>query len=142
MIELNFTLVIQLAIVLFLMVILSKVVFGPFLAFLQQRKDRVEASEIKARELQQRTEELMERYQDTISSAQAQGTAIREQIRKEGLAKEMEILQKAMEEANRFIGDMKGKLQEETEIARAKFRVQAQSLSREIAEKILGRPIS
>jgi len=141
MIELNLTLIIQLAIVLSLMGILSQVLFKPFLSILQERKDRVEGSEKKARELQLRTEELMERYRESIAAAQAQGATIREEIRKESLAAEMEILQKAMEKANHSIQQIKTKISEETMAARTGLKIQAQNLSREIAEKILGRSL-
>ena len=141
MIELNFTVILQLAIVLILVVALSNIVFKPFLGVLQERRDWVEGAEKKARELQQRMEELMERYRDTLATAQAQGANIREEIRKESLAREMEILQKAMDEANRFLGEMKTKVQEESQTARASLRLHAQNLSREIAEKVLGRTI-
>jgi F-type H+-transporting ATPase subunit b len=141
MIELNFTVIFQLAILLILMVALSKILFNPFLRVLQERRDWVEGAEKKARELQQRTEELWERYRDSMSAAQAQGAAIRDEIRKEGLSKETEILQKAMEEANRFLEGMKAKIQEEGQAARAGLRLQAQNLSREMAEKMLGRSI-
>jgi len=141
MIELNFTLIFQLAIVLILMVALSSLVFKPFLRVLQERRDWVEGAEKKARELQQRTEELMERHRDSVSAAQAQGASVREEIRKEGLAREAEILQEAQEGANRFLDEMKGKIQEESQAARVGLRIQAQSLSREIAAKMLGRNI-
>ena len=141
MIELNITVIFQLAIVLILRVVLTNIVFKPFLGVLQERKDWVEGAERKARELQQRSEELMEKYRDTMAAAQAQGANIREEIRKESLAKEMEILQRAMDEANRFLEGMKGRIQEETQTARASLRLQAQNLSREIAEKMLGRTL-
>jgi F-type H+-transporting ATPase subunit b len=141
MIDLNFTVIFQLAIVLILMVALSNLVFKPFLRVVQERKDWIEGAEKKARELRQRSEELMERYQDSMSAAQAQGASIREEVRKEGLSREAEILQKAMEEANQFLEEMKGKIQEESENARAGLRLQAQTLSREMAGKMLGRTI-
>lgn len=142
MIELNFTLIFQLAIVFFLMVVLSKMVFKPFLGVLQGRRDWVEGAERKARELQQRTEELMEQYRESMAAAQAQGANIREEIRKESLAREMEILQRAMEGANGFLGEMKSEIQQETQTARASLRMHAKNLSREIAEKILGRGLT
>jgi len=141
MIELNLTMIIQLAIVLTLMVILSQIFFKPFLGILQERKNRVERDENGAREFQQRTEELMERYREAIAAAQAQGAAIREEIRKESLAKEMEILGKAMKEANRLIQEMKMKISEEMGAARVGLQFQAQNLSHEIAEKVLGRSL-
>jgi F-type H+-transporting ATPase subunit b len=141
MIELNLTVIFQLAIVLILMVALSGMVFKPFLRVLQERRDWVEGAEKKARELQQRTEELMERHRDSMSAAQAQGASVREEIRKEGLAREADILQKALEEANRFLEEMKGKIQEESQAARAGLRFHARNLSREIAAKLLGRGI-
>lgn len=139
MIELNFTMVIQLAIVLSLMVILTKIVFRPFLGILQERRDRVEGAQKRARELQKRTAELMERHREAIFEAQAQAATTREKIRQESLAQEMEILRKSVEEANRLIQEMKMKIDQETEMARDSLRIQAQNLSREIAEKVFGR---
>jgi F-type H+-transporting ATPase subunit b len=139
MIDLNLTLIIQLFIVLSLVIILSQIVFKPFLAILQERKDRVKRAEEQARDLQHRAEELMERYRESIAAAHGQGATIREKIRKESLAKEMKILQKAMEEANRMIQEIKVKITDEMEAARAGLQSRAQILSREIAERILGR---
>jgi len=141
MIDLNFTVIFQLAIVLILMVALSNLVFKPFLRVVEERKDWIEGAEKKARALQQRSEELMERYQDSMSAAQAQGASIREEIRKEALSNEAQILQKAMEEGNQFLEEMKGKIREESQKAKAGLRLQAQTLSREMAEKMLGRSI-
>ena len=141
MIELNGTLIFQLVIVLILIVALGNMVFKPFLRILQERRNWVEGAERKARELQQRTQELMEQYREAMAAAQAQGSSIREEIRKESLAKEMEILQKAMEETNQFLGRMRTQIQDEGQTARASLRLQAQDLSQEIAEKILGRAI-
>ena len=142
MIELDRTVILQLAIVLFLMVILSTIVFKPFLKVLQERRDWVDGAEKKAKELQQRTEELTEKYRQAMAAAQAQGANIREEIRKESLAREMEILQRAMKGASGFLGEMKAKIQEETRVARGSLRLHAANLSREIAEKILGRGLS
>jgi F0F1-type ATP synthase membrane subunit b/b' len=141
MIDLNFTVIFQLAIILILMIALADFLFKPFIGVVQGRRDWVEGAERKARELQQRMEELMERYRDAIAAAQAQGANLREGIRKESLAREMEILRKASEEAGGFLEEMKKKIREETELARATLRLQAQNLSRQIAEKILGRAI-
>ena len=141
MIDLNLTLIIQLFIVLTLVVILSQIVFKPFLATLQERKDRVKRSEEQARDLQHRAEEQMERYRESIAAAHAQGATIRDRIRKESLAKEMEILKKAMEEANRIIQDIKVRIADEMEAARAGLQSRAKDLSREIAGRILGRSI-
>ncbi|MDH4265038.1 MAG: ATP synthase F0 subunit B, partial [Deltaproteobacteria bacterium] len=142
MIDLNLTLIIQLAVVLSLIVILSQIAFKPFLSLLQARKERIEGAEKRARELQQQAEKLIERYREAISAAQAQGATIREEIRQESLAKEMEILQKTMAEANQVIEDMKKKIAEETGLARKDLQLQARNLSREIAERILGRNLA
>ncbi len=142
MIDLNFTIIIQLAVVLSLMVILSQVAFKPFLTLLEARRERIEGAEARTREIEQRAEKLIEQYREALSAAQAQGATIREELRRESLAKEMEILQKAMEEATQIIKEMKIKIAEETGLARAQLRLQAQNLSREIAARILGRPLS
>ena len=141
MINLNYTIIIQLAIVLGLMVILSKIVFNPFLAVLQKRKDQIDGAEKKALELQQRANELLERYREAMAAAQAQGATILETIRKESLAKETEILQKAMEDSNQMIRQIQQRISAEIEEARTDLQMKTQTLSREIAEKVLGRSL-
>jgi len=141
MIELNFTLIIQLVIVLSLMAILTQILFKPFLNVLQERRNRIEGAEKRAKDLQQQAEELIERYREAIASGQAQGAGIRDEIRKTSLAEETEILQKAMDEANRLIQEVKTRISEEARAARIDLRLQAQNLSREITEKILGRSV-
>lgn len=141
MIELNFTLIIQLIIVLSLMGILTQTLFKPFLGVLQERRNRIEGAEKRAKDLQQQAEQLIERYREAIASGQAQGAGIRDEIRKTSLAQETEILQKAMDEANRLIQEVKTRIGEEARAARTDLRLQAQSLSREITEKVLGRRI-
>lgn len=141
MIELNLTVIIQLVIVLSLMGILTQIVFKPFITVLQERKNRIDGAEQRARELQQQADELVERFREAIAAAQAQGATIRDGIRKTSLAEEMAILQKAMDEANRVIQEIKGKIAEDARVARADLRSQAQNLSRQITEKILGRSV-
>jgi F-type H+-transporting ATPase subunit b len=141
MIELNLTLIIQLVIVLTLMGILTQILFKPFLNILQERRDRIEGAEKRAKDLQQKAEELIERYREAIAAGQAQGAGIRDEIRKTSLAEETEILQKAMDEANRLIQEVKARIAEEAQAARGDLRLQAQNLSREITEKILGRSV-
>ena len=141
MIELNFTLIIQLVIVLSLMAILTQILFKPFLSVLEERRTRIEGAEKRAKVLQQQAEELIERYREAIASGQAQGAGIRDEIRKTSLAEETEILQKAMDEANRLIQEVKTRISEEARAARIDLRLQAHNLSREITEKILGRSV-
>jgi F-type H+-transporting ATPase subunit b len=141
MIELNLTLIIQLVIVLTLMGILTQILFKPFLKVLEERRGRIEGAEKKAKDLQQQAEELIERYREAISAGQAQGAGIRDEIRKTSLAEETEILQKAMDQANRLIQEVKARIAEEAQAARADLRLQARTLSREITEKILGRGV-
>ncbi len=142
MINLNLTMLVQLAILLALMIILSQVAFRPFLGLLQARKDRIEGEERQARELKDRTQQMMDRYREAIAAAQAKGAGMREEMRKESMSQESSILQKAMQEAGQLMDKMKAKISEETEAAKSGLRAQAQNLSREIAEKILGRNLS
>ncbi len=139
MIDLNHTLIIQLAIVLGLMAFLSQLAFKPVLRVLQARRDHITEADQKANELQGRAQQLMERHRETLAAAHAQGTMIREEIRKESLAQETEILQKTVEEANQIIRDIRNRISAETETARADLQSKAHTLSREIAQRVLGR---
>jgi F-type H+-transporting ATPase subunit b len=121
--------------------ILTQILFKPFLGVLQERRTRIEGAEKRAKDLQQQAEELIERYREAIAAGQAQGAGIRDEIRKTSLAEETEIQQKAMDQANRLIQEVKARIAEEARAVRTDLRLQAQNLSREITEKILGRSV-
>jgi F-type H+-transporting ATPase subunit b len=142
MIDLNVTMLVQLAILLALLIVLSQVAFRPFLGLQQARKERLDSEEKQARDLKERSQQMMERYREAIAAAQAKGAAMREEMRKESMAQESTILQKAMQEAGQLMEKMKARISQETEAAKSGLRLQAQTLSREIAEKILGRNLS
>lgn len=141
MIELNFTLIIQLIVVLVLMIILSQMAFKPFLQLIQARSKWLHNMEKKTREFKQQAEKMMEKYQEAITAALAQGAAIREEVRQESLRREMEILKQAREEANLLLREMKIKINQETEAAKSELQKRARELSQEIVEKILGRSL-
>ncbi len=142
MIDLNGTMLVQLAMLLVLLIVLSQVAFRPFLGLLDARKERLNSEEQQARDLKDRTQQMMERYRETMAAAHSKGAAIREEMRKESMAQESSILQKAMQEGGQLMEKMKARISQETEAAKSGLRVQAQNLSREIAEKILGRNLS
>jgi F-type H+-transporting ATPase subunit b len=141
MIDLNLTLIIQLAVVLTLMVVLTRILFKPFLQVLEERRNRIEGAEKRARDLQQEADRLIERYREAIAAGQAQGAGIRDEIRKTSLTEEAEILRKAMEESARLIREMKARIAADAQSAREDLRLQARNLSREITAKVLGRAI-
>ncbi|MCX5906142.1 MAG: hypothetical protein NTY64_02865, partial [Deltaproteobacteria bacterium] len=101
----------------------------------------IDGAEKKALELQQRANELLERYREAMAAAQAQGATILEGIRKESLAKESEILQKARVDSNQMIRQIQQRISAEIEEARTDLQMKTQTLSREIAEKVLGRSL-
>lgn len=141
MIDLNLTLIIQLAVVLTLMVVLTRILFKPFLQILEERRNRIEGAEKRARDLQQEADRLIERYREAIAAGQAQGAGIRDEIRKTSLTEEAEILRKAIEESARLIREMKARIAADAQSAREDLRLQARNLSREITAKVLGRAI-
>ncbi len=141
MVSLDYSLGIQIINFLLLIWILNVLLYKPILGMIEKRKQRFAESEAEVKRLQQTVEEKMAAYEEKLRQAKAAA-----------LDEKNEIIRQGSEEAKAIIdavrGQIPGMMEEfhkrmEGEIGSAKgiLAQQAQGLSVEIAEKVLGRSI-
>jgi len=140
-VSLDYSLGIQIINFLLLIWILNVLLYKPILGMIEKRKQRFAESEAEVKRLQQTVEEKMAAYEEKLRQAKAAA-----------LDEKNEIIRQGSEEAKAIIdavrGQIPGMMEEfhkrmEGEIGSAKgiLAQQAQGLSVEIAEKVLGRSI-
>jgi F-type H+-transporting ATPase subunit b len=140
-IQLDYTLLIQMANFLVLLLILNKFLYKPILNLLDERRRRLEDSEKLVSDLKEKTSRQWEQYEAELQRARISALAEREKLKAEGSEAERKLLEEAREQASKLMHEARRRLDEESQKAREVLKAQAQTLGLEMAEKILGRQL-
>jgi F-type H+-transporting ATPase subunit b len=140
-INLDWTLVIQMGNFVVLLLILNRFLYKPILNILDERKRRIEDSEKSVKELGDRTAQQWETYQRQLQEAKVSANAEKERLKGAGLDAERKLLEQARAEAARAVEEARGRLHVEMAKAKETLRTQADGLAVDIAQKILGRSL-
>ena len=141
MISLNLTLLIQMGLFLTLMLILNRLVFRPMVALLEEREKRIKEPGADAKGMEAEIERMRLLYEATLNETKLKAIEERNRLRKEGADKEQEIIKEAYKAAEETISEVKGKIEKDLASAREILRKEAESLSSNVAVKLLGRSV-
>ena len=141
MLEFNFTFFVQLINFLVLVAILNWLLVRPAMKIINERRNRVEGSNEETRLLLEEVEKNTAEYQQRLSEARILANSEKEKLRQEGSQQEAEIVRKAREEARIMLEEMKSSIERESLDAKNTMRNEIEALSRDIAEKVLGRGV-
>ncbi|HYY25662.1 MAG TPA: ATP synthase F0 subunit B [Candidatus Udaeobacter sp.] len=142
MISLDYSIIYQILLFLVLWIILSKVLFRPYLHLLEERERRTIGAQHDSTELEREGARLRAQYEEQIARAQAAGYTAKEAIVQEGRQQREKLLGQAREMAMNMLEGVRrevdSQMQRERQLAVAEARIVAQ----EMANKILGRPVA
>ena len=142
MIQVNFTLFIQLINFLVLLFILNVLLYQPIMAKMREREAQIKKDQEKAAELDQRVQDQENRHQEELAKAKQTAAQEKNVLLAEAKQKEAAILDKARAEAARIVDDMKSAIQADADQVRQTLKTEMTPLADSISEKILGRPVS
>jgi F-type H+-transporting ATPase subunit b len=135
-------LVYQIILFLILWVILSKILFHPYLALLDERERKTAGTLREAADLEREGERLRAEYEEKIAQAQAAGYAAKEAIVKEANEQREKLLAQAREEAARVLEKTREEVRAQLEKERQLAAAEAVNIARDMVSKILGRTIA
>lgn len=141
MIEVDYTVVIQVVAFLILWFLLSRLLFRPFLALLEERERRTEGVKAETSSLVDEGERLRAEYERGIKSAWDEASAVKETIVAEGRQAREQLLAHAREETARLIDTVRAEILREMQKGRELAVREAEGIARQMEEKILGRKI-
>ena len=141
MVELNYTVWIQMANFLVLIVILNFLLYKPVLKIIEKRNQKIEDSKERVRSLDETIERKMAQYEEQIRQARTAAATQRDAIRDEGTERGKEIIDAVREDISNHLEKFKVQLHKETDDARTSLREQTRMIAREISEKVLGRGV-
>ncbi|MDL1970867.1 MAG: ATP synthase F0 subunit B [Candidatus Desulfofervidaceae bacterium] len=125
-----------------LIFIMNALLYRPIREAIKKRAERFKQDEDEISRLKTEAEEKLRSFQEAIEEAKKIGLEKREALRQEGQGEEKQLLEQVYKEVEEQLAKVKAEIAKDIEAAREKLKGQAKAFSVEIAEKILGRPIS
>ncbi|OGQ05912.1 MAG: hypothetical protein A3F82_05730 [Deltaproteobacteria bacterium RIFCSPLOWO2_12_FULL_44_12] len=135
------TIFIQLSIFLVVLLTLTHFVFKPVLKIIHLRKAKTEGDRKKIEEMTQKTDALMKEYEKKIQEAKQDAFKMKETIRKEGDEQGQRIVHEAKQASLSQIEKIKKEMEIARQNATSQLELQAKTLGKMIAEKVLGRSL-
>lgn len=124
-----------------LVLVLNLFLYKPLRAVLAKRREEIESSRERTGAVDQQVQEKVAQYEARLRDAKAEVGAKRAELVKEAQAEETTVLDKARAEAAVSVASIRERIAKESADARTMLRQQAQVLSGDICEKILGRSL-
>lgn len=141
MISIDWTILVQFLNFVILMAVLNLILYRPLRNMLQGRRETIDASHGKARDLEAQINEKMARYEEKLQAAKQKGNQEKVALRQAAAAEEAGLLGRAREDANERLQVVKQQVSEAAAVARKQLQGDAEGLAGEIASKILGRAL-
>lgn len=138
MIDINFTVLIQLVNFLIVLVGLNALLIRPIREIIKQRQDKMSGLLGDSEQFASAADEKLTNYETTLAEARAAAIAERDTIKEAGLAAEAEILSKATKEAQDSIAASREQIRADVQKAMDVLTGQVGALADKATAKVLG----
>jgi F-type H+-transporting ATPase subunit b len=141
MVDLNYTLLVQLANFLFLIIVLNALLLKPVLKHLAQRDGKISSSHEEARANAERAEEMLAGFERELADTRVKAKQIYNSLQQEGLAEQRARLGEGKAKAQQMIEKAQAEIEGDAARAREILNKEMEKLPRVIASKLLGRTL-
>jgi len=124
-----------------LVLVLNVMLYKPLRGILDKRRLEIETASERVAAVDQVVQEKVALYEAGLRAAKAEAGARRAELLKEAQAEESALTEKARKEATVSLESLRERISRESVEARELLRKQADALSGQICEKILGRSL-
>lgn len=139
MVNLDYTLFIQIANFLILIVLLNLLLYKPILGVIDKRKRQLSFSDEEIRRLKAAMEEKMASYEQKLQAAKQEALRQKNDLVREANDQAKGIVDAVRGEIPQLLETFHAQVQQEVSQAKEVLESQGQRIAREIAEKVLGR---
>ena len=142
MIDIDWTLFVQILNFLVLVFLLNVVLFRPIRKIIQARQARLASFEEDITGLADNQQGILGRVDEQLTAARREGLGLREGLRQEGSQAENSLLEQVKKEVDAQWTKVEAKIKKDVGKAREALSAQAQDFAMALATKILGRKLS
>jgi F-type H+-transporting ATPase subunit b len=140
-VSIDYTVILQIINFLLLIFILNLLLYKPIMGILEKRQKQFDDSQEEIRRLNQDVEKKMLEYEEKSRQAKLAAMELKNQAMAEGMEKAKALIDSVRGEIPKIVESFNEKLGKEVDEARKILTGQSQKISREIAEKVLGRGV-
>jgi len=140
-VDIDLTVLIQLALFLLLGLALTRLVFRPYLGLRAERARNIEGVREEAVKLGADSETKLVAYEEQITRTRKEAAAGRLQVRQQGEQRAATMLAEAQQRATAKLEAARQKLEKSTQAAELSLRTRADAIARVAASKLLGREV-
>jgi F-type H+-transporting ATPase subunit b len=140
-IEINWTIWVQLVNFFLLLGVLHVLLYRPLLRVLDRRKEALEGSRGRIAELEAQISQKMAAYQAQLHEAKLRGGQEKTALRQQAAREEAQLLANAHQQAAERLQILKSSVASEADAARQALRKGTEALAGQIASKVLGRGV-
>jgi F-type H+-transporting ATPase subunit b len=141
MLKIDYTLFIQIANFLFLLIVLNLILYRPIRNILRQRRAEMESLDHRITDLEDRAAGYSHELDESMIRARREGSEEKESIRHACLEEEKGMTREATGKAGDKIEEARKEIEQKLIAARQSLENEVAAFSRELAEKILGRSV-
>lgn len=141
MIDINVSLLYQLANFLVLLIALNYTLFKPIRQVMQEREQGISSSISDAKAAQERMQNLLEQYNVSLAEAKQKAAATFNGIYQQGLDEQRNVVSAERAKATDMLDKARADVAAASNAARAELKKEAERLSQEITSKLLGRAV-
>ena len=142
MIDIDWTLFVQILNFLVLVFLLNLVLFRPIRKIIQARQARLASFEENIAGLADNQQGILGQADEQLTAARREGLGLREGLRQEGSQAENSLLEQVKKEVDAQWTKVEAKIKKDVGKAREALSAQAQDFAMALATKILGRKLS
>lgn len=141
MIDINYTLLIQIANFIVLMIALNFILFRPIRAIMREREQGISGAFFEAKAAQDRVQALLEKYNISHADAKQKSASAYNAIYQQGIEAQRDMIAKERAKATELLDKAKSEISAASSAARAELAKEAERLSQDITTKLLGRAV-
>lgn len=142
LIDLDGTVFVQFGLFLVLFIVLSQILWKPFLKLRDARQAGMGGARVEAEGMSAKSRALTEKYDRRVAETKAKAADERAKLRSTAATREHEILDAARTKAQAAQGAARKQIQEQAAAAKAQLEVEAAALAKVVAKRVLGREVA
>jgi len=142
MISLDISILYQVILFIFLLLVLNKILFKPYLVLLDERERRTSGAQHDSVDLEREGAQLRAQYEEKIAQGHSTAGAERERILQVARAEREKILGQARQEAEQHLAGARQEIAAALQVERRLAVAEAATIAAEIASKVLGRKVA
>jgi F-type H+-transporting ATPase subunit b len=141
MVDINYTILVQLANFLVLLFILNFLLFRPVLKHLADRDGKISSSHEEARASAEKAENMVAEFERELATSRVKASQVYQALQQEGVSEQRARLAAAKAKAQEMVDKAKSEIESEAGKARETLKSEMEKLPKDIAAKLLGRAV-